>query len=602
MGLTQPDLTNMERSPEAPRSPSGPPISNAGPGGFPQNVFTRSPLPASLVGPVDTLRYFERPGSTRQFRNLPQPPNATPAIGATAASQAVTVVQQGQGTSLLTNNIPNFDQSELNLIAGTGIALAANKFGGVTITGAGGTPLAIGDTLIDLPQADPASIILVDDFYGFTAGSSAPASPAIGQLGWGFAGALSQTILYAPTSPPGYGALRLNSGGGSANNVSALMLSGFETDRGVTPGFALTYLTGWICEIVFQFPKWTTGGILNSLQKCRTYLGLGSYCVSSPTTAQARPAKFIGLRYDTDPGLTLTLSAAANASGGTTTYTGTIPNGTVSPSPYLNQNIPVVGFTNAANNGTFQCVSSTASQIVLANPSGVAESHAATATTQAISDTTLHFEFLQNFGAGNNLQGTVVNTGIAPDYNPHRLRMRSIQAGQVLMSIDGGTETIMTVSADSAILATMSKQALTAGNLLVVWGPSMVTNNIVTYATAIAAGTPLTVSGITGTGKTEANGSWVASTFGSSGSLSADLTNASPQPSSFGTLTVPFTGVATYHNSFAPMLCFGTDSEAGTTSVNLDIDYFAFIYNPKLAADFSGTTNPTLPRYFPAQT
>ena len=62
------------------------------------------------------------------------------------------------------------------------------------------------------------------------------------------------------------------------------------------------------------------------------------------------------------------LSAAANASAGNTTYTGiftvTIPNGT---------NVVISGFTQAANNGTFNVVSSSNNQLVVNNPSGIAE-------------------------------------------------------------------------------------------------------------------------------------------------------------------------------------------------------------------------------------
>ena len=62
------------------------------------------------------------------------------------------------------------------------------------------------------------------------------------------------------------------------------------------------------------------------------------------------------------------LSAAATASGGKTTYTGTfsppIPAGIV---------VGIDGFTKPSNNGQFTVVSATASQLVVNNPSGVAE-------------------------------------------------------------------------------------------------------------------------------------------------------------------------------------------------------------------------------------
>jgi hypothetical protein len=90
---------------------------------------------------------------------------------------------------------------------------------------------------------------------------------------------------------------------------------------------------------------------------------------------------------------TFTLSAAANASGGNTIYTGTITGGT-SPytsgasNGYVGFAFIVKGFTNAANNGTFVCVASSATTLTLQNPSGIAETHAGSA---ADTGNTYHF-------------------------------------------------------------------------------------------------------------------------------------------------------------------------------------------------------------------
>src|SRR6266704_361846 len=74
------------------------------------------------------------------------------------------------------------------------------------------------------------------------------------------------------------------------------------------------------------------------------------------------------------PGTSNGLSAAGNASGGNTTYTGTFP------IPFTTgRSVAISGFTTAANNGTFTIVSCNATQLVVNNASGVAESHAATA-------------------------------------------------------------------------------------------------------------------------------------------------------------------------------------------------------------------------------
>jgi hypothetical protein len=70
------------------------------------------------------------------------------------------------------------------------------------------------------------------------------------------------------------------------------------------------------------------------------------------------------------------LTSVANASGGNTVYTGTITGG--ASNAYATRYFVVSGFTNGANNGTFNCTASTATTITLANAAGVAETHAAT--------------------------------------------------------------------------------------------------------------------------------------------------------------------------------------------------------------------------------
>lgn len=67
------------------------------------------------------------------------------------------------------------------------------------------------------------------------------------------------------------------------------------------------------------------------------------------------------------------LSAAANASGNNTVYTGTAL-GALLP----NETVTIAGFTNLGNNGLFTVVSSTSTTVTVINPQGVAESIAST--------------------------------------------------------------------------------------------------------------------------------------------------------------------------------------------------------------------------------
>jgi hypothetical protein len=74
----------------------------------------------------------------------------------------------------------------------------------------------------------------------------------------------------------------------------------------------------------------------------------------------------------------LTISAVANASGGNTVYTASMTN--YASQTMIGSIFVIAGFVNGANNGTFTCVAQTGSSLTLNNPSGIAETHAATAT------------------------------------------------------------------------------------------------------------------------------------------------------------------------------------------------------------------------------
>ena len=83
-----------------------------------------------------------------------------------------------------------------------------------------------------------------------------------------------------------------------------------------------------------------------------------------------------------EAGTVFTLSAVANSSGGTAVYTGTITGG--GSNAFAGYTFVVAGFTTAANNGDFICVASSATTLTLENASAVAETHAATATSEEI--------------------------------------------------------------------------------------------------------------------------------------------------------------------------------------------------------------------------
>lgn len=80
------------------------------------------------------------------------------------------------------------------------------------------------------------------------------------------------------------------------------------------------------------------------------------------------------------PGVSLVLSAAALASGGTTAYTGTITTGGINA--LVGSTFVVSGFDLVANNGTFVCTASTTTTLTLDNAVGVLDTHAATAVEE----------------------------------------------------------------------------------------------------------------------------------------------------------------------------------------------------------------------------
>lgn len=116
---------------------------------------------------------------------------------------------------------------------------------------------------------------------------------------------------------------------------------------------ATTFYSGWQ----------TNGAIFSALLDPNKNFQV---CITTGTSATVQPST------------QFTLSAAANASAGTTTYTGTFS--PTIPVGAGNLSAVITGFTTAANNGTFTIVSCSSTQLVVNNAAGVSESHAATAT------------------------------------------------------------------------------------------------------------------------------------------------------------------------------------------------------------------------------
>ena len=172
---------------------------------------------------------------------------------------------------------------------------------------------------------------------------------------------------------------------GAFNNTSTYAVNDYVTFNGAT----------WVCNTAYTSTASTpTPGndigsgltqhwslwcfeIYESVVTPTMYIRFEYYGFASTSVAQIQPLIRVVIgTSDTETPFTLT--SVANASGGTTVYTGTITGGAANA--FAGYTFVIAGFTTSANNGTFTCSASTATTLTLSNASGVAETHAATAT------------------------------------------------------------------------------------------------------------------------------------------------------------------------------------------------------------------------------
>jgi hypothetical protein len=143
---------------------------------------------------------------------------------------------------------------------------------------------------------------------------------------------------------------------------------------------ATTTALGWAAR--FQVPNNAAAGMMD-FYVLDTVSGLETTYLGDVTIAEIYP---VGPGVNAAWGVVqgaFALTAAANASGGATVYTGTITNGATPANAWQGFYFSISGFTNAANNGgPWLCTASTATTITLLNPSGVAETHAGTCSFQ----------------------------------------------------------------------------------------------------------------------------------------------------------------------------------------------------------------------------
>jgi hypothetical protein len=586
MGLQEPDLSGMEPvANAAPAKPAAPPFVPSEPE---FNPLQRSSLPTILNTPPDQLRQFYSRSGVPQSRVLPQNPAALASHNSAASSQAIVVQQSGQGLTLQTNNVKNPVQNILNLIGGNGISLVANNAGGVTINGSGG-----GDGLTHgtTPwEYDPGYMILREDFTRYTSTSQ------IGELGWALLGTTAESALVGGGVAGHWGSYAWDNPDSASNfGMLALNSSTFSNGTLYQGGLPLLDYPGWKATFVFKLDGalFSTGDFQTGAKS--VYIGMTGITTPLLSNISARPDIFLGVRYDTSatPG-TLTLSSVANASGGTTDYTGTITGG--ADGAYIGLTFVVAGFGTGANNGSFLCTQSSGSILTLANAAGVAESHAATATASGLNDSFYTLEVVENITysspARHNKQGTTLVTTVAPTMGVwHRLDIVCNTAGSVTLTLDGSATNTLTAPISQMTLSTGASGQVSVNNGMGRFGFSVGTSGT-NGQPVCGADSIVTISGLT-SGNAPLNGTWTLSDS-SNPNFFFDATGVS----NIGNNTAQSTIVS--YPSLIPAFLFGNDDNGSPSfrSLRFYADFFSMAANVNLGPSAPGTPDPTKARYF----
>jgi hypothetical protein len=124
-------------------------------------------------------------------------------------------------------------------------------------------------------------------------------------------------------------------------------------------------------------------------------------------------------------GVADTHAATATPEQGTAVYTGTITGG--GSNAFAGQTFVVAGFTGANNNGTFIATASSGTTLTLANDVATAETHAATATSQEVTNALTYVAY----GAKN------VSTG-----SPNGAAVATVSATGLITAVTAGSTTV----------------------------------------------------------------------------------------------------------------------------------------------------------------
>lgn len=198
-----------------------------------------------------------------------------------------------------------------------------------------------------------------------------------------------------------------------------------------------------------------------------------------------------------------------------TIYTGTITGG--AGSAYAGGSIVIAGFTNATNNGTFPATASTATTITVANPAGISETHAGTATVPA----TVYTGTITGGAANAFLGDTVVTSGFVNAVNNGTFVALASSATTITVNnisgiaeTDQGTATVSSASGSSTVYTgtiTGGENNGFAGDSFTISGFTNAGNNG-TFTCTASTSTTLTCTNTGGVAETHAGAAATSST------------------------------------------------------------------------------------------
>ena len=601
---TQPmDTTNLTLVTSMPARPSASLSASADPEFCP---IALAPIPPVMGTDTDAARQFYR-NAVSQLRMPPLPAAAKIAQGAQAASQVILSGGGAEGVDLQTNNVDNPVQTKLNL-TGAGVTYGPGA-GQVSIATGTGDELIHGQGNIDTGswESDPAYVLMRDDFFsaGSAGGAISTSNPLkIGDLGWSFLSSNGSSFRSTLGAPPNLGTFNW-ANVGTISEVVGLVLTNGSTDN--TSLFyndntmPLLEYPNWKASFIWKTDFSTAGTRQHTTTQKAMYVGFvaGDYAGSLAGNISSRPNTFMGIRFDTStsPGA-LSVTAVANAAGGTTVYT--IPANALSTSNgFVGTTFVTTNCGNTANNGTFICVASGNSSITLLNASGVAGTGLtgfATGPT-APNDSFYTFEVVDNISISsvafgrNNKQGQTFVTNVAPVAGVwHRLDILCTAAGVVTMTLDGSAINTHTFTVPVQTLTFTSNIATASnsnGSTQISWNGPVSSGGL---AHKWGVGSLVTVAGFTSV----YNGTFALNT--PTGSTQLLYNNASGTGNSN-----PASSTLSGYPAWIPIFWFGNDDTASPSgnSITFFVDFFSLIWNPAVGG---GTATPLLtnPRYFPS--